>query len=276
MPPVHLKDRSQLSDYFQQDIQLHLYSLGDLDDFYWSKSACYGIQNDQSVDKVVLLYRGEELPVLLALSDPGRLDKEFIEQLIPLLPTEFYAHLSPGVEEGFINQFSITDFGGHYKMGLHDLSQIKRVNTEHTRPLAEQDLEDIRALYQKSYPGNSFDPRMLLTGKFYGYRKDGHLLSIGGIHVFSPAYRVAALGNITTHPEYRNQGMGRAVTAKLCLSLLEKVDIIGLNVKQDNLHAINLYNTLGFTISAEYGEFSLKNLLLTQKTPKNRENFRTF
>jgi predicted GNAT family acetyltransferase len=102
---------------------------------------------------------------------------------------------------------------------------------------------------------------MLLTGKFYGYRKNGHLLSIGGIHVFSPVYRVAALGNITTHPEYRNQGMGRAVTAKLCLSLLENVDIIGLNVKQDNLPAINLYKSLGFKISSEYGEFSLKNLL---------------
>jgi GNAT superfamily N-acetyltransferase len=261
MPPVQLKDRSQLSDYFRQDIQLHLYSLGDLDDFYWSKSTCYGIQNDQSVDKVVLLYQGEELPVLLALSDPGRLDKGYIQQLIPRLPPEFYAHLSPGVEEGFLNQFSITDAGGHYKMELQDRSQIMSVNTEHTCLLMEQDREDIQALYQESYPGNSFDPRMLLTGKFYGYRKNGHLLSIGGIHVFSPVYRVAALGNITTHPEYRNQGMGRAVTAKLCLSLLENVDIIGLNVKQDNLPAINLYKSLGFKISSEYGEFSLKNLL---------------
>jgi len=261
MPLVQLKDRNQLFDYFQQNIQLHLYSLGDLDDFYWSKSTCYGIQNDHSVDKVVMLYRGEELPVLLALSDPGRLDKEYIQQLIPLLPTEFYAHLSPGVEEGFLNKFSITDFGGHYKMELQDRSQIKSVNTEHTCLLTEKDREEIQALYQESYPGNSFDPRMLLTGKFYGYRKNGHLLSIGGIHVFSPVYRVAALGNITTHPEYRNQGLGRAVSAKLCLSLLENVDIIGLNVKQDNLPAINLYNSLGFTISAEYGEFSLKNQL---------------
>ena len=260
MPLVQLKDRSQLSDYFQQNIPLHLYSLGDLDDFYWSKSTCYGIQNDQSVDKVVLLYRGEELPVLLALSDPGRLDKKYIQQLIPFLPTEFYAHLSPGVEEGFLNQFSITDCGGHHKMELRDLSQIKSVNTEHTCLLTEKDREEIQALYQESYSGNSFDPRMLLTGKFYGYRKNGHL-SIGGIHVFSPVYRVVALGNITTHPEYRNQGMGRAVTAKLCLSLLENVAIIGLNVKQDNLPAINLYHSLGFSISAEYGEFSLKNLL---------------
>jgi len=261
MPPIQLKDRSQLSEYFRQNIQLHLYSLGDLDDFYWSKSTCYGIQNDHSVDKVVMLYRGKELPVLLALSDQGTLDKEYIQQLIPLLPNDFYAHLSPGVEEGFLNQFSITDFGSHYKMELQDRSQIMSVNTEYTCLLTEQDREEIQALYQESYPGNSFDPRMLLTGKYYGYRKNGHLISIGGIHVYSPVYRVAALGNITTHPEFRNQGMGRAVTAKLCLSLLENVDNIGLNVKQGNLPAINLYNSLGFTISAEYGEFSIKKLL---------------
>jgi len=255
---INLRDKNLLAKYFRKDPFLHLYSLGDLDDFFWSKTTCYGVLSGKSADKVVLVYHGGAMPVLLALSQPGQLDKEYINQLIQLLPDQFYAHLSPGLEESFSSIFEISDYGGHYKMGLQDPSRIEKVNTENTCPLTEIDLEEIQSLYQLSYPGNAFDPRMLLTRQFVGYRRDGRLLSIGGVHVYSPAFRVAALGNITTLPEFRNQGLGRAVTAKLCLSLQKNVDLIGLNVKQDNLPALSLYRSLGFEISAEYGEFLLK------------------
>lgn len=258
---INLRDKKLLARYFRKDPFLHLYSLGDLDDFFWSKTTCYGVLTGKSVDKVVLVYRGGTMPVLLALSQPGQLDKGYINQLIQLLPDHFYAHLSPGVEESFSSIYTISDYGGHYKMGLQDPSRIEKVNTENTFSLTEIDLEEIQSLYQSSYPGNSFDPRMLLTRQYIGYRRDGRLLSIGGVHVYSSTYRVAALGNIATHPEFRNQGLGKAVTAKLCLSLRENIDIIGLNVKQDNSPALSLYHSLGFNISAEYGEFSLKKRL---------------
>jgi len=255
---INLCDKKPLAEYFRKDPFLHLYSLGDLDDFFWLKTTFYGVLTGKSVDKVVLVYHGGAMPVLLALSEPGQLEKEYINQLIQLLPDQFYAHLNPGLEELFSSKYTISDYGGHYKMGLQDPSRIEKVNTENTCPLTEIDLEEIQSLYQSSCPDNAFDPRMLLTGQYIGYRRDSRLLSIGGVHVYSLAYRVAALGNITTHPEYRNQGLGRAVTAQLCLSLQENVDIIGLNVKQDNSAALSLYQSLGFEISAEYGEFLLK------------------
>jgi ribosomal protein S18 acetylase RimI-like enzyme len=101
----------------------------------------------------------------------------------------------------------------------------------------------------------------------FGIRLAGELVSIAGVHVYSPAYRVAALGNITTHPDHRNQGFGRAVTAQICVSLKEKVDFIGLNVRCDNLPALGLYRSLGFDIYANYGEFSLKKAPKTAKNP---------
>src|SRR5438093_529591 len=81
---------------------------------------------------------------------------------------------------------------------------------------------------------NWFDPRMLETGHYYGIRQDGTLLSIAGVHVYSPRYRVAALGNITTRPAARGHGLATLVTAKLCQELLRSVDEIGLNVRADN------------------------------------------
>jgi len=71
-------------------------------------------------------------------------------------------------------------------------------------------------------------------------------------------YRVAALGNITTHPDHRGKGLGRSVTAKLCTSLCEDVDHIGLNVKMDNRLAVSLYRSLGFEVIASYGEYMVE------------------
>lgn len=258
MTLVQITNRDLLAEYFRQDIYLHLYSLGDLDDFYWPHTQYYGIKTRSGLDKVVLIYRGDGLPVLLALSTPGKLDSDYIQQLIKLLPDQVYAHLSPGLEDHFCKSYTILDHGQHYKMGLEDYSIIPKIDTNGTVPISDVDLEEVDNLYQISYPDHSFDPRMVQSGQYIGYRKNNQLLCIGGVHVYSPTYGVAALGNITTHPDFRNQGLARVVTAKICALLKNKTNTIGLNVKSDNNAAVHLYQSLGFKISAKYGEFSLK------------------
>ena len=255
---VQITDRSLLADYFKQDINLHLYSMGDLDDFYWPVTECFGEITSTGVDRVVLLYRGDGLPVLLALAKPGLINETLINQLVPLIPDQIYSHLSPGIEGIFARYYSITDHGLHYKMNQVNPSQVKKVNTADTRLITQDHLEEVQTLFSDSYPGNAFDPRMVNTGQYYGIWNNKCLVCVGGVHVFSQKYKVAALGNITTHPEYRNQGLGRTITAKLCQSLSKKVDQIGLNVKADNEPGLHLYQSLGFQISSKYGEYSLK------------------
>lgn len=265
MSLVQINDRSQLAEYFKQDINLHLYSLGDLDDFYWPDTTCYGIYTVSGIDQVVLLYRGEGLPVLLAFTQSNFLDENFYDQLVPLMPDQVYCHLSPSLEKQFINHFSLVDHGLHYKMNLPDLSLVDQVNTASTLLITEDHLVEVQTLFNHSYPGNAFDPRMIATGLYYGCWKDKKLACVGGVHVYSQAYKVAALGNITTHLNYRNQGLGRTITARLCSELSKRVDHIGLNVKADNEPALHLYQSLGFQISSNYGEFSLEKRI---KSPK--------
>src|SRR5207249_10409817 len=93
-------------------------------------------------------------------------------------------------------------------------------------------------------------------GQYYGIRHGTSLVSAAGIHVYSPQYKVATLGNVTTHPDYRGQGLGTAVCAKLCQALLQTVEHIGLNVKADNTSAIASYMRLGFEHIASYEELS--------------------
>lgn len=72
---------------------------------------------------------------------------------------------------------------------------------------------------------------------------------------YSPTYRVAALGNITTDPDFRGRGYASPVVAALCRDLLRTVEHIGLNVKADNLAAIRCYRALGFDRCSQYGEY---------------------
>jgi predicted GNAT family acetyltransferase len=100
---------------------------------------------------------------------------------------------------------------------------------------------------------------MLRTKQYFGLRLKNRLLSVAGIHVYSEKYKVAALGNIVTHPDYRGKGYSKAVTARLCQSLAEHVDNIGLNVKADNTAAISMYRKLGFEIVGTYFELMVLN-----------------
>lgn len=250
-----IKDRSALEKYFRHDLPLHLYSLGDLDDFYWPRITCFGIQEGMQLKNITPFYRGEDLPVLLGF---GELDQDYLKNLQSLLPNRFYAHLSPGLINHFSDNYQITEHGDHYKMSLVDSSPITQANIKNTFQLEIKDLPKINALYQESYQDNAFDPRMLESGQYIGLRQQGRLVSVAGIHTYSAAYRVAALGNITTHPDFRGGGFARAVTARLCQHLESTVDFIGLNVKCDNQGAISLYRSLGFRISSVYGEFSLQ------------------
>jgi ribosomal protein S18 acetylase RimI-like enzyme len=68
-------------------------------------------------------------------------------------------------------------------------------------------------------------------------------------------YTVAALGNITTHPQFRGHGLVKVVSAKLCQALLQKVEHIRLNVRADNQSAIACYTKLGFETIATYEEY---------------------
>jgi predicted GNAT family acetyltransferase len=113
------------------------------------------------------------------------------------------------------------------------------------------------ALYAASYAGNWFVPRMLETGFYFGIRRGRALVSVAGVHVFSPQYKVAALGNITTRPDARGQGLATAATARLCQELLQTgIEYVGLNVKADNPSAIACYEKLGFERVTDYGEYS--------------------
>jgi ribosomal protein S18 acetylase RimI-like enzyme len=178
--------------------------------------------------------------------------------LIGTLPDRFYAHLSPEAVAALAGHFHIEPHCLHHKMGLVDRSRAGAFDTSDAVVLSAADTEEVSALYSVSYPGHWFVPRMLQTGLYRGIRRGGRLVSVAGVHVYSVQFRVAALGNIATHPDWRGHGCATLVSAALCQAL-DRAGVcrIGLNVRADNQAAIRCYQKLGFEWAADYGEYTL-------------------
>ena len=257
MPLISLHDRDRIEPILRRNVFLNIYALGDLDDFFWPFTTWYALEEGVALRAILLLYTAFETPTLMALGDPP-FDSlhELLRSGRRLLPPKVYAHLSPGGREALGPGVIAATRGAHLKMALRE-PELDVPGVADVTRLTMLDVADLRALYAIGYPANWFDPRQIETGHYYGLRVDGDLVSAAGPHVYSPAQRVAALGNIVSHPEHRGRGYAAAVTARLCTELQSTVDHIGLNVKADNAAALACYSRLGFRPIAEYEEVML-------------------
>jgi len=257
MKPVCLHNKETIAAVLKRSPLIHLYAIGDLDDFFWPYTTWYGSQKDGDIAEIALIYSGLSIPVLFGITERPAAMRELLHTLMPLLPREIYAHLHPEVLPIFRKDYAIAPHGLFYQMALKDRERLSAVDTSAVVPLTVENAAELQAFYRASYPGNWFDPRMLETGFCYGIREGETLTSVAGIHVYSAAYRVAALGNITTRPEYRGRGLATRVTAGLCHAMSGSVDHIGLNVNIENKAAIACYEKLGFQRIGTYGEYTL-------------------
>ena len=246
-------DRGVLAGLLGRDPVLHAYQLGDLDDFFWPYTSWF-----RRGERVALLYHGFDPPTLLAFAAPADVAgmAALLAEVAPVLPARLYAHLSPGLADVLAGSFRLESGGRHLRMALTDPARLGAVAPAGV-VLGAADLPRLRELYAQAYPDNWFDARMLDTGQYVGVRDGDALVAVAGVHVFSPAYQVAAVGNVTTHPRWRGRGVGASVVAALCGRLRESVAHVTLNVRADNAVAVRLYERLGFTRVADYEEWTL-------------------
>ncbi len=258
MGAVCLHNRDEIAAALRRNAWLNLYAIGDLDDFFWSNTQWYGLRDGDNIREVVLLYTAFETPVMHAITDnPAQMGK-LLRGIMHLLPRKIYTHLSSGVAEYVQNHYMVEDHGQHYKMALKHPDIVAKVDTSGVIALNVGDTDDLNALYEVGNPIAWFDARMLETGCYYGIRQAGQLVSVAGIHVYSPTYGAAAVANVVTHPDFRGRGYAKAVSAKVCQAIGEHIEYIGLNVLTDNVAAIKAYEQIGFAQVGVYGEYMLE------------------
>src|SRR4029078_4725934 len=87
-----------------------------------------------------------------------------------------------------------------------------------------------------------------------GMRVNGRLVAAAGTHVISHAARLAVVGNVLTHVDYRGRGYATAVTGAVTAELLRTCDQVVLNVRSDNPPALQAYRRLGDAETVRFGE----------------------
>lgn len=221
------------------------------------KSTWFGLAENSEIKAIALLYSGAETPTLIALNRNTETLAFLLEKIKQILPEKFYAHLSPGLINVFGEESIIENFGLHYKMTLKGTPE--KINDAAIRRLTCDDAASAWKFYREAYPGTWFDSRMLETGKYFGYYAGETLIGIAGVHVYSPEYGVAALGNIAVHPDFRSSGICYKLTSAICNDLSGNIRLTGLNVKSDNEPAIRCYRKAGFVTTGEYEEYFIRN-----------------
>ena len=256
---IYVHDKTSIETFLRRDPILHLFGLGDLDDFYWPYTSWYALKNGSEIQQLILTYSDAPNLVMMALASE-RIEemRELLRSIIHLLPQQIYAHLSPGLADVLATAYHLHSRGNFVKMALTNFECLSTINTPAVIQLTIDDLPKIERFYQESYPENVFNARMSQTGQYFGIYQNSILIGVAGVHVYSPQYRVAVLGNIATHPDFRKQGIATAVAAKLCQSLRETVDHIGLVVQADNTKAIACYTKLGFVPHSTVEVYSLE------------------
>jgi len=244
---------AQIEAFLRRAPYLHAYELGDLDPREAPHTTWLA---SNPVDAVVLVYRGLATPTILALTDD---DPAALCALLAAraheLPARFYAHLTPGVETALGPRYHARRLGHHVKMGLAGPVTAPAPADDVIVRLTPQHAAEAMQFYAASYPASYFEPVNLERGPYLAIRDDQGIAAIAGVHVYSPALRVASLGNIATRPDARGRGHARRVTAALCRLLQAEVEIIGLNVRADNAAALACYRAVGFEVCHPYDEW---------------------
>jgi RimJ/RimL family protein N-acetyltransferase len=249
------KDKDELYRHFSKDPVLFGYHIGDLDPFYFDHCRwAVNRDSDGRIEDVVLIYNGLSVPTVLAFG-MGSSFESLLKDVLPHVPARFYCHFQSEYGRVVRELFTERSLGHHHKMKLASYNPFRSgIHAESIIRLDSRQLEQLISLYDKSYPGNYFDQRLLKTEKYFGYLHNDRLVSVSGVHVYSDEYRIAVLGNIATDPEHRGRGLATALTARLVDELVGEGKRVMLNVSAENEPAIKCYKKLGFEKVHEYEE----------------------
>jgi ribosomal protein S18 acetylase RimI-like enzyme len=112
-------------------------------------------------------------------------------------------------------------------------------------PLNDTHVPEMMALVELTKPG-PFAPRTIKMGKYWGVLDNGRLVAMAGERL-----RLTGFGEVSavcTHPDYRGRGYARELISKVAQGIVARGETLFLQAFADNVSAISLYESLGFTV----------------------------
>lgn len=247
-----LSDRAEIQPYLEADRWYAAYAIGDLDPWFFPRCRWWLATKATDEWALALSYVGLEPPALFCAGKPDGVAAILDGADLP--DCQYFSARPdawPEVERRSVLQFAHPMF----RMVL-DGARVRAAGDLDLIRLRSQHLEELAELFALGAPGDAdgFGPDQVEQGVFYGRRAEGRLVSVAGTHLVSSSYRLAALGNVFTHPQHRGQGHATACAAAVTAELARRGLDVVLNVAQANHVAVHVYEKLGFCIYCPFVE----------------------
>lgn len=120
--------------------------------------------------------------------------------------------------------------------------------------LTSKDIGDMAAFYtMNNVP--TFSPDQVFSGVYYGIRRHGVLVAVGGTHFINKHDKIGAVGNVYTDPALRGNGYVRLIISELTKALFDQgCDLAIHDVKYNDYATRQIYEPLGFENSFTFWE----------------------
>jgi GNAT superfamily N-acetyltransferase len=241
-------DRGVLRDFLETDRLLAAYALCDLEDREFAKTRWGGAFDGDRLVAIALEYSGLTPQPLFVMGRPDGIEAILRDIVRPR--AAYVAALTealPAVETAYR-----MDPGPPMVRMWVDRARFRPYPAE-VRRLLPIDIGDLNRLYQLGF-ASWLPSSAIAEGVYYGMRVGGRLVAAAGTHVSSPRARLAVVGNVLTHVDYRGRGYAKAVTAAVTADLLRTCDQVVLNVRSDNPPALQAYRHLGYAEHVRFEE----------------------
>ena len=244
-----LTDPNEILTVLERDRLYAAYAIADLEPEMFQHTHWYLAEGEGQAFSLALLFTALDPDVLFLMGDAAGLAVILGSALRPrrVFVTAQSEHLST--------------LKAFYRLGQAERTLRMVLDVNAFRPASGKALRlspayarQLERLYTMGQ-GNAFSPYQVAQGVFYGVTDKDRLVSTAGTHVISETYSVAAVGNVFTHPAYRQQGLGTLSTSAVVQELLTRhIQTIVLNVHEGNEIARRIYERMGFKEHCRYIE----------------------
>jgi ribosomal protein S18 acetylase RimI-like enzyme len=252
MVVTETSDRAVLRAFLETDRLYSAYALCDLDDREFLRTRWGTASVSGKTIAVVLQYAGySPQPVFVMGENAG------IEAILGAIIKPRTAYVAARAEH-------LSAIASLYKIDPGPPMLRMWVDAAHFRPARSEggpdarrmlpvDIGELNRLYQLGFAA-WLPATAIADGIYYAVRSGGRLVSAAGTHVISPEARLAVVGNVMTHADFRGRGYATAVTGAVTAELLRFCDQVVLNVRADNPPALAAYRRLGYQVSVSFEE----------------------
>jgi RimJ/RimL family protein N-acetyltransferase len=241
-------DRALLRGFLEGDRLFAAYALCDLEDREFGRTRWGAAFEGERLVAIVLEYSGMTPQPMFAMGRPDGIEA-IVSEVIR--PRAAYVAALPE---------SLPALEAHYRLDPGVPMVRMWVDRARFRPypadvrrLLPVEIGELNRLYQLGF-ASWLPSSAIAEGVYYGIRVGGKLVAAAGTHVISQQARLAVVGNVLTHVDYRGRGYATAVTGAVTAELLRSCDQVALNVRSDNPPALQAYRRLGYTEHVRFEE----------------------